>query len=180
MMHTSGAGVLLQMVTLAATLTIGATAIAAAEHGLTAQVYANSVMRGTPACTFTVQNGFKASAQSLCGPKHAAGLVPGQYSIRLTGMLTAAGAASSAAQWHKFTSTVGPSAMVRLWVDDHRLVDAWDPKRHAAPGHAPAAPAGYSALQSTDMPASKNEFPASNNSGKLPGTSCQNKSVRLF
>ena len=50
---------------------------AAAGGGLTAEVYANSVMRGVPVCAATVQNGFSLSAASLCGAAHAASLVPG-------------------------------------------------------------------------------------------------------
>ena len=110
---------------------VGAAADPAAS-GLAAEVYANSVMRGVPTCTKTVGNGFSLDVASLCGPAHAAvSLVAGQYSIRLTGTLTTSAAA---AKWYAFTSKVGPTSMVRLWIDDHRLVDAWDPNRH---GHQP-------------------------------------------
>lgn len=122
--------------------------------GLTAEVFANSVMRGTPVCTTSVANGFSASASSLCGHAHSAALLPGQYSIRLTGTLTAA---SASPQWYKITSTVGPTAMVRLWVDDHRLVDAWNPRSPPSPV-PPAAPAGYSVVPSTNMPSEVGEF----------------------
>ena len=95
-----------------------------AASGLTAEVYANSVMRGTAVCTHVVPNGWKVeSAHELC-PAWNGVFMPDQVSIRLTGTLTA----QSPAQWHRFTATVGPTAMVRLWVDDHRIVDAWGPR----------------------------------------------------
>eukprot|EP01043_Picozoa_sp_COSAG02_P019199 COSAG02_NODE_918_length_15945_cov_5.640752_2_plen_571_part_00 len=91
------------------------------DHGLTAEMYANSVMRGTPVCKKVLPNGFRTDMATLCGTPSAARLTAGEYSIRLTGMLTADGPR----RWHNFTATVGPTALVRLWVDDHRLVDAW-------------------------------------------------------
>ena len=88
------------------------------------QVYANSVMRGTPVCKKVVPNGFRKTAAALCGAANSDRLSPGEYSIRLTGTLSA----SSPQQWHNFSITVGPTALARLWVDDHRLVDAWSPR----------------------------------------------------
>jgi hypothetical protein len=91
---------------------------------LVEQIYANSVMRGTPVCRTVVPNGFRKAATALCGAANGGRLSPGEYSIRLTGTLSA----SSPQQWHNFSATVGPTALVRLWVDDHRLVDAWSPR----------------------------------------------------
>jgi hypothetical protein len=108
---------------------------AAGEHGLTAEVYANTVMRGNHVCKTVLPNGFHTERAGLCGPRVAGLLVPGGYSIRLTGTLAAPGPR----QWHNFTVAVGRTALVRLWVDDHRLVDAWSP-RTAGDTDAPTTP----------------------------------------
>jgi hypothetical protein len=129
----------------------------AAATGLTAEIYANSVMRGAPVCSRVVSNNFALSPQELC-PAWNGVFLPGQLSIRLTGTLTAEGAA----KWTRFTTTVGPTAMVRLWVDDHRIVDAWSPRgadSHAAAEAAAAAPAGYTLWEHTNIPAQHGEFP---------------------
>ena len=130
-----------------------------ASGGLTAEVFANSVMRGTPICKRTVPNGFSLQPEALC-PSWNGIFTPGEYSIRLTGTLSASGAA----RWHRFTTTVGPSAMVRLWVDDHRLVDAWEPRGGGSGGgdHGVAAgapPAGYALWSESNIPDNHNEFP---------------------
>ena len=152
---------------MAAVLAAGAAASASASAqaarpqttgGLTAEVFANSVMRGTPICTTIVQNGFSAAPRALC-PRAAgsARLVPGQYSIRLTGTLTAA---APATRWYRVAATVGPTAMVRLWVDDHRLVDAWDPAaaRRSPPSPPPPPPPGYTVVPAANMPSNAGEF----------------------
>jgi hypothetical protein len=135
----------------------------AAASGLTAEIYANSVMRGTPACTMTVPNGWKAKTSTLCA---GTTLVPGEFSIRLTGTLAAPGSP----RWHNFTATVGTTAMVRLWVDDHRLVDAWHPRQLHENRRAPAAAASAAAVLAgwafwphSDIHATHGEFPT----GKL-------------
>ena len=102
----------------------GATGGDYSGSGLKVEVYANSVMRGTPVCTAVLPNGFRKDAASLCGAAGAGKLTPGEYSIRLTGTLSAPGPQ----RWHNITATVGDTALVRLWVDDHRLVDAWSPR----------------------------------------------------
>ena len=70
------------MVLIVAAALLACPLAAAAAGSLTAEVFANSVMRGTPVCTTTVANGFTATASSLCGPAHGASLVAGEYSIR--------------------------------------------------------------------------------------------------
>eukprot|EP01052_Picozoa_sp_SAG31_P022937 SAG31_NODE_1852_length_7072_cov_12.649792_5_plen_313_part_00 len=127
--------------------------------GLTAEVYANSVMRGEPVCTTVLPNGFSRTAGTLCAGNPAA-LVPGSYSVRLSGTLTAP---EPQPKWYAFSATVGPSAMVRLWVDDHRLVDAWDPTARIS---TPAAPDGYGRWPFANMASNVNEFP-SNSTGKI-------------
>jgi hypothetical protein len=148
-----------------AQLLVFAPGAAVSATGLTAEVYTNSVMRGAPLCTKTVANGFSSDAKSLCSAASAAPLVAGQYSIRLTGTLTAAAAA---AKWYAFTATVS-TAMVRL-----ATTGSWtpvDPERHDTPGGgtgaAPPAPIGYTRWPSTNTAAEKNEFPPANGSGNL-------------
>lgn len=139
---------------------LGAAAASGAATGLTAEIYANSVMRGAPVCTRVVPNGASfASPEELC-PGWNGIFMPGQLSIRLTGTLTAEGAA----KWHRFTTTVGPTALVRLWVDDHRIVDAWARHRAASgaladAGAADVAPAGYALWEHANIPAQHSEFP---------------------
>ena len=126
-MHITERGALQVLCALCALLSLAEAGLA--QHadgggGLTAEVYANSVMRGTPVCKAVLANGFRKDTASLCGAAGAGKLKPGEYSIRLTGTLSAPGPR----QWHRFSATVGQTALVRLWVDDHRLVDAWSPR----------------------------------------------------
>ena len=98
---------------------------------LLVEVFANSVMRGTPRCTVALGNGFSFSLSKMCASSSASAsgkgvglppLSPGEASLRITGTLTAPSAATA---WYNFTADVGTMAWVRLWVDDHRLVDEW-------------------------------------------------------
>eukprot|EP00051_Salpingoeca_urceolata_P013522 m.169852 g.169852 ORF g.169852 m.169852 type:complete len:934 (+) comp17815_c0_seq5:96-2897(+) len=101
------------------------------EQGLTVQLFDNSVMRGTPHCTKVLHNGFHLNTDSFCGGALSgrdASL--GTMSLRITGTLTVpegAGTASAvlSGEWYAFAITVGTQHWVRLWVDDHRLVDQW-------------------------------------------------------
>ena len=133
-----------------------------AASGLTAEVYANSVMRGTPVCTRVVPNGWRVeSAEALC-PAWNGVFMPNQLSIRLTGTLTAEGAS----KWHRFTATVGPTALVRLWVDDLRLVDAWTPRHaEAASNGSVVVPRGYSFWDHANIARAHDDF----SNGKIVG-----------
>ena len=100
----------------------------ASGSGLTAEFYRNSVMRGTPYCTRVLPNGFNVSLDRACGSMAA---VDGSNaSVRITGTLTAPGGSE---EWYHFAATVGTRAWVRLWVDDHRLVDEWMGPHAATP-----------------------------------------------
>eukprot|EP00041_Stephanoeca_diplocostata_P027809 m.773154 g.773154 ORF g.773154 m.773154 type:complete len:245 (-) comp23249_c0_seq2:850-1584(-) len=98
--------------------------------GFTAEVFGNVVMRGTPRCKSVVPNGFVVknlldicTGDSGYKPSHdTQPLDPLLTSIRLTGTLTPT---TSDAQWHNFTVTTTESAWLRVWVDDHRIVDQW-------------------------------------------------------
>lgn len=108
------------MVLLTICLTLTLTLASAVPNGLKAEVYGNSVMRGTPKCVTTLPNGFSKSMDSLCDGVAAEHV--GIPSIRLTGTLTPPAAAAT---WYNFSAVVGEKAWVRLWIDDHRIVDQW-------------------------------------------------------
>jgi hypothetical protein len=100
-------------------LIVSVVAAATASPGLRVEVYGNSVMGGTPRCTTTLPNDFNRSIASLC----PAASLGDDCSLRIEGTLTAAAATSP--EWRAFSVSVGRAAWVRLWIDDHRLVDQW-------------------------------------------------------
>ena len=59
-----------------------------------------------------------------------AGVRPEEAALRITATLSSEEVAD---EWHCFGVIVGPLAWVRLWVDDHRLVDQWSGPHDAAP-----------------------------------------------
>lgn len=93
-------------------------AAAVATVGLNVQFYANPVMRGSPVCTHTLANGFNVSLASICP---GSTLDPTLTSMRVTGTL----APPTGVDWKRFAMLTGASSWVRLWVDDHRIVDHW-------------------------------------------------------
>jgi len=110
-----------------------AASVSSSTGSLTVEVFANSVMRGAPKCTLTLQNGFNISMASACSKSARLTGTPaqGDVSLRVTGTLAASGAAMA---WREFGLTVGDSTWVRLWVDDHRLVDEWSSGGRTAGG----------------------------------------------
>ena len=88
--------------------------------GLHAELFGNSVMRGAPRCNLTLTNSFNITLLAACAAM--TGVQPEEVSMRITATLTAEQASS---EWYRFAVGVGSSAWVRLWVDDHRLVDQW-------------------------------------------------------
>ena len=84
--------------------------------------------RGTPRCNITLANGFNAPLPSLC-PALLDPPVPGSdaVSLRVTGSLTPSGQG-----WRGFGVLTSPGAWLRLWVDDHRLIDEWSPMHNSS------------------------------------------------
>lgn len=108
-----------------------------AANGLKVEVYGNSVMRGVPRCTAVMANGFSTTVSAACkGSTHpiepcdangvnsttSATTTCSQTSVRITATLAPP---AMAATWYNFSATVGEKAWVRLWIDDHRIIDAW-------------------------------------------------------
>lgn len=91
-----------------------------ADAPLSVEVFANSVMRGEPRCRLNLSNEFNVSLADACEAMLNA--EPHQSSLRITATLTAP---SSTIEWYRFGVGVGRLAWVRLWVDDHRIVDQW-------------------------------------------------------
>ena len=82
-------------------------------------------MRGQPICTGNVQNGFNHTVKEICGHNSSHGNISTEiFSARLTGTLVVPNAAS---MWFNFSAVVGTKSWLRLWVDDHRIVDSWPP-----------------------------------------------------
>ena len=107
------------MVLLTICLTLTLTLASAVPNGLKAEVYGNSVMRGTPKCVTTLPNGFSKSMDSLCDGVAAEHV--GIPSIRLTGTLTPPAAAAT---WYNFSAVVGEKAFTcaaTAVVDNHEL-----------------------------------------------------------
>jgi hypothetical protein len=94
---------------------------------LRVELFGSSVMRGTPRCTLTLPNEFNISLVDAC--IGMTGVPPDEASMRVTATLTTAATATVTSAdtdvWHRFAVRVGRLAWVRLWVDDHRLVDQW-------------------------------------------------------
>eukprot|EP00937_MAST-01D_sp_MAST-1D-sp2_P000301 g301.t1 len=113
-------------------------AVPAARLLILVELYANSVMRGTPRCNLTVANdGVARPLRKLCP---ALGTTPSSsLSARITGTLTAP-AAGNDRNWYRFGICATNTTWTRLWIDDHRLVDAWGP-HGAADLAAPVTPA---------------------------------------
>ena len=107
-------------------LMVGIGNSATGKTGLRAEFYANSVMYGTPKCS-SIVNVINANVSQLCG--FLGKSRPDDISIRLSGMLTT----DTTDGWHAFTASVGRHAWLRLWVDDHRLIDDWSSETHADP-----------------------------------------------
>ena len=88
-------------------------AMGAAADDLTVDVFANSVMRGTPRCTLVVSNSFNFDLDKLCQGNVAAPLPPldgNETSLRITGTLTAP---ATSMAWYNFSANVGTAAWVR-------------------------------------------------------------------
>eukprot|EP01079_Euglenida_sp_SAG-EU17-18_P008042 gene8041-1437_t len=66
-------------------------------------------------------NGYNQTIGSICGTSE--NVDPLDASLRITGTLVVP---STTKMWYNFSADVGRDAWVRLWVDDHRLVDLWD------------------------------------------------------
>ena len=90
----------------------------AAAGDLRVEVFGNSVMRGTPRCTFAAKNGFRVDhLPSLCRQGGQAGPPlpgPGVISLRITGTLTVP---CTGPEWFKFGASTEPTDWLRLWVD---------------------------------------------------------------
>ena len=84
--------------------------------------------RGIPRCNITLANGFSAALPSLC-PALLDQPVPSSdsVSLRVTGSLTPSGQG-----WRRFGVLTSPWAWLRLWVDDHRLIDEWSPMHNSS------------------------------------------------
>ena len=94
-----------------------------AAASLRVELYANSVMRGTPRCNITVPNDGVERALSVLCPALGTASAPGSpISTRITGTLTSPSAAPT---WYRFALSMATGRFARLWVDDHRLIDAW-------------------------------------------------------
>eukprot|EP00040_Diaphanoeca_grandis_P024748 m.136415 g.136415 ORF g.136415 m.136415 type:complete len:891 (+) comp29849_c1_seq1:147-2819(+) len=121
-------------------------AVSISSSGLRVEVFGNSVMRGTPRCTVTAPNGFNQTLAGICGKNEivplqsvpVADLPVGVPSLRITGTLTVD--SGSIEQWYKFGLLVNPDAWVRLWIDDHRIVDAWSGPRNGPTAESPVTP----------------------------------------
>ena len=98
---------------------------------LHAEMFGNSVMRATPRCTITLPNAVNETLVSLCSGM--AGVRPEEASVRLTATLTSKQEQAEQEEWYRFAVSVGPLAWVRLWVDDHRLLDQWSGPHEPTP-----------------------------------------------
>lgn len=108
-----------------------------ATGSLRVEVFGNSVMRGTPRCVTTLPNNFNRTLASLCPADKRPSLVLGEVSLRVTATLTVL---PKSTEWRAFSASVGTEAWVRVWVDDHRLVDHWSgphPDPPVTPGLLP-------------------------------------------
>ena len=96
-------------------------AVTRVSASLRVEVYGNSVSRGTPRCNTTLPNdGATLQLRTFC--PSLLGTPASSVSLRITGTLTAA---QSGSKWYRFGIRATKSSWTRLWVDDHRLVDAW-------------------------------------------------------
>jgi hypothetical protein len=95
-------------------------------------------MMGTPHTVQVLPNGFNISLADVLA-KYSLG-VEG-LSVRVTGMLTA-----TSSQWHRFGVLVDPRTLIRLWIDDHRLIDEWAYNPNAGP-----SPVTHSLLPNVSM-----------------------------
>ena len=92
-----------------------------ADTGLTVEFFGNSVMRGAPAAVRTLSNGFNISLEHIFA-NSTSSFDAEQTSVRVSGTLTA----DTFNTWYRFGVNVGSdNCWVRLWIDDHRLVDQW-------------------------------------------------------
>ena len=105
-------------------------AVTCVSASLRVEVYANSVSRGVPRCNTTLPNdGAQRALRELCPALRDTPAA--SVSVRITGTLTAA-AEQNGSRWYRFGIRATSTTWTRLWVDDHRLVDAWGAETAAA------------------------------------------------